>query len=296
MSCDAIICPSSSTMSGHAAARVAGLADDHVDDERGALEHGRRRIDAAELHVALKGLASHAHGEDRQAGRLQRPERVGHRPPHRVGAVGHQYDARHRQAGQLLRDALERLRDVRARALERGRPGIRHPFGGRGEPEEAQGEPAAERLAKRAPGRRAPPPRTRPRGAAPSSAMAMLRESSTTTARKFCCGSTARTTSTGLDSANSRTASTARRKPSSRARVPRGTLTAERTYAHTATAAAARPIAITTTSGQGGLKASAPCWKITGRYLKTISNRRSNTRSPDPHGRVDADVDELPPP
>ena len=61
----------------HDAARVAGLADHDVDDERRALQHRHRRIDAAQLDVVRERLAAEADREHRQAGRPQRPQRVG---------------------------------------------------------------------------------------------------------------------------------------------------------------------------------------------------------------------------
>ena len=130
---------------------VAGLADHDVHDERRALEHGHRRIDAAQLHVARERLAPEADGEHGQARRTAaRAACPGQALARRVGAVGQQHDARNRQAGQLLGGARERLADVRSRAGEGAAVGARRALGGRREAEVAEREAAGERRAQAA--------------------------------------------------------------------------------------------------------------------------------------------------
>ena len=60
----------------HGLAAVAGLRQHDVDDERGALEHAARRLDARDLHVLREVLLADADGEDRDRPRLQAGERL----------------------------------------------------------------------------------------------------------------------------------------------------------------------------------------------------------------------------
>ncbi len=94
----------------HRPPRVAGLRDDDVDHQRGVLQHALRRADAIDLDVARQLRAADADGEDRQLLRLQAEQGVAERHVARVGAVGHEHDAGHRQPGQFLARAVERRR------------------------------------------------------------------------------------------------------------------------------------------------------------------------------------------
>ena len=134
------------------AAGVAGLAHHDLGHERGALEHGGRGIDAADLHVLVERLAPEADREHGQAGRFERANRVSHRLARRVGAVSDEHDTRDRQAGELLGRSLQRAPDVRARAGEGHRCGVGHSARGRGELVVADREPARQGGAERARG------------------------------------------------------------------------------------------------------------------------------------------------
>ena len=109
MSCVLTIRPSSSTMSGTFGAAIAGLRDDDVDDERGALERAARRLDARDLDVARQPLLADADGEHRHALRLEAGDRLVERRVRVVGAVGHERRGR-RPAGRSARRARDRAR------------------------------------------------------------------------------------------------------------------------------------------------------------------------------------------
>ena len=106
----------------------------------------------------------------------------------------------------------------------------------------------------------------------------MLRESSTSTARKLRCGSTARTTRTGPQQADEQDGDRgeaqaeqdqagARRGPGRAGPAVRPTRRAPRPRG---------PPARRAIAGQGGLNASSPWAKITGRYLNARPNSRSS--------------------
>ena len=123
---------------------------------------------------------------------LRLAERFVERGVRRVGAVGDHDEAGERQAGQLVARALERRAEPRGRAAVFQVRDRRLPVDRRGEAEEPQDEPIGQGLRT---GWRSVPDScswtNALRGWPSVSAMVMLRESSTRTATKFCCGTDA---------------------------------------------------------------------------------------------------------
>jgi len=114
-----------------------------------------------------------------------------------------------------------------------------------------------------------------PRGSPPSSAIRMLRESSISTATKFCCGTAVASRSDGRSRQNSSTPSTATRNPTSTSRSRRPTGPPTRVYAHTTGTATANAHSTTTSTGHGAANTNSPRWKTTGRYRNSNSNSDS---------------------
>ena len=197
-SCDPTMRPSSLDVERHGLPGVPGLRDDGVGHERRALERRPRRGHAIDLDVAREPVAADADGEDRNGRRLQAEERLGQRGIGRVGAVADEHHAGQRQAGQLLARALERRAELGLRARERQLRRRAEPRRRRREAERAEDEALGERLDERRVLRAERLADERRRAAAvPQSAICMLRESSISTARKFCCGTAALTTRMG---------------------------------------------------------------------------------------------------
>ena len=130
----------------HRLTGVAGLRHERVHHQRRALEGGRGRRHAIDLDVLGERLTAKADGEHRNVGGLHRQERVGELGVGRVRAVGHEDEARERQAGELLPRAIERRTELRLRAGEGELRRRRQTLGGRGEAEVSQHEPARQRL------------------------------------------------------------------------------------------------------------------------------------------------------
>ena len=139
-SCVLTMRPSSSMVSGTDLAAVAGLRQHDVDDERGALEDGARRLDACHLHVAGEAFLADADGEDRNRSRLERGERLVDRGVGGVRAVGQHHQAGQRQARELVARAVERRRQACGGAAELQLAGRGDAFGRRREAEEADDE------------------------------------------------------------------------------------------------------------------------------------------------------------
>ena len=90
--------PPSSTTSGTRCAGIAALANQQVGDERAALEHRVRRLDAANLDVLVESIGAESDGEDRNGLRAQRQQLVADRRARVVGAVGQHDEPRERHA------------------------------------------------------------------------------------------------------------------------------------------------------------------------------------------------------
>ena len=133
----------------HLGARVAGLRQHDVDDERRALQRRARRLDARHLHVAGEPLLADADGEDRNLPRLQAGNRFVDRGVRRVGAVGHHHEPGQRQARQLVARAIERAAEPRRAAFVLQLARRLDAIGGRGEAEEAKHELLRERVEER---------------------------------------------------------------------------------------------------------------------------------------------------
>ena len=211
----------------HRLAGVAGLRDDRVDHQRRALERGRG-VDTRSIWTSLVSdsrptptvntgtlAAFMASSASEQLG-------VG-----RVRAVGHQDETRQRQAGELLPRAVERRAELRLRAREGELRRRRQPLGGRGEAEGPQDEAARQRSSGRRPRASRKCCFTNAlRGWPSTSAICMLRESSTSTPRKFCWGTAALTTSTGRKRQKRTTSSVASRMRHQDRAMPRVALAA----------------------------------------------------------------------
>ena len=209
----------------HRLARVAGLRDERVDHQRRALERARRRRHPIDLDVLRQRFTAEPDREHRDVRRLHRQQRVRELGIGRVRAVGHDDESRKRQTGELLPRTVERRPYLGLRSAEAELGRRRQALGRRREPERPQHEPVRQRLEHVS----VRPPPDRPenakccltkalRGWPLTSAICMLRESSTSTPRKFCCGTAALTTSTGRKRQKRTRSSVASRMPASTAR------------------------------------------------------------------------------
>ena len=133
----------------HGLAGVPGLGDDHVDDERGAFQHGARRLDAGHLDVAREALGTDADGKYRDRSRFHAGERFVERRVGGVGPVGDEDDAGERQAGEVVARPRQRLTDPGRAAAVLQLTGRLHAVGGRREAEFAQHEPLRQRSQQR---------------------------------------------------------------------------------------------------------------------------------------------------
>src|SRR5580698_7746003 len=108
--------------------------------------------------------------------------------------------------------------------------------------------------------------------------MAMLRESSTSTATTFCCGRNVATLSAGCHRRN-RMSATMQVSSTQIAtgRKPLSTPWLRRTCQKSSPAAARMPIAMSH-RGQGVRKTNVPLWKMLSGYLKRISNMKRTIR------------------
>src|SRR5262245_33477513 len=107
----------------------------------------------------------------------------------------------------------------------------------------------------------------------------MLRESSTRTPRKFCCGTAAFSTSVGRKRQRRSTASAATRRPIRMTRSRRRSAADTPRYVRSATSASAIPAMTMSRTGRDRLQLKSPCWNMRGGYLKRKRNSRSTTRS-----------------
>ena len=190
-----------------------------------------------------------------------------------VGAVGDEHEPGQGHRGELLaargraRAPATSARPSKARSDDAGQALRPSPRSGRGAACTAR--PA------RAAGRALGPKdcaATAPRGS-PSSAMRMLRESSTSTPRKLCCGTTVERTRAGRQRQKRTRARAARAhggedQRSRRARPIRARSGSSRRRRP-------RPTARTTAAGQGGAITNRPFSNRNGRYLKRNSKTDS---------------------
>ena len=111
----------------------------------GAPQYAARRLHPAQLDVAVEGLAAETDREHRDAGGLNRQERLAETAVGVVGAVRHHDQPGQRHARQLLVRPNERLAETGARAAVRQLVDVAEPIRLRREPEEAKREALLER-------------------------------------------------------------------------------------------------------------------------------------------------------
>jgi len=123
----------------------ARMTHGHVGHERGALEHGARRLDPVDLNVGRQALRAEPHGEHRHARGLEGHERPRQRTVSVVGAVRDDHQRRERKARQLFPGQVQRAGQVGVGSLEGELVGSSEPGRGGGETKETEVEALAQR-------------------------------------------------------------------------------------------------------------------------------------------------------